>query len=684
MYDYRKTRLALDIECYPNYFLIAARDIDDGSKRIRFEMRGEHEELDRDKLRRFLRGSTIVTFNGNHYDLPLVVYALTNATCSELKAASDAIIVGGMKSWNFYRAYNLSIPGYIDHIDLKELPAGRHGLKNYAARLGAPTLQDLPYDPYTFLTDEEMDVVANYCDHDLDDTVLLFKNLEVRIDVRVALSNQYRMDVRSKSDAQIAETIIVALVEKKRKIKVQKPKAEDYRKGFTYSPPDSISFKSETMRDILEVVRTTRFYIDDKSGNIELPKSLTGVAIKIGKGSYKMGIGGLHSQEKNITRYADETMKLIDIDVTSFYPSLMIAMDMYPKQLGSFFLELFASFKYDRVFLKHGQLDKINPIWFALIDNDDLKGSLALIVSVLKIFLNGTYGKLGSIFSKIFAPEFLIRVTMTGQLMLLMLIEELEARGLEVASANTDGIVLHIRRDQEKLLDGIVAAWEVNTLMEMEKTEYSSIHSRDVNSYIAVTTDGKFKRKGNFSERNLSVTGNNQVCIEACIEYIKNGTPLMNTIKASDDILQFTNFQQVAGGAEKDGVFLGKVVRWYYSTEVKGAIVRVTNKHTVPMTDGARPCMTLPKQFPSDVDYTWYEREAVHMLKEMGIVYKNANKKATGTTFEAVQPGQVTVHYVDDGSLIALCGATLKDRHGVWYEPPKVKSPRICKKCREA
>ena len=56
--------------------------------------------------------------------------------------------------------------------------------------------------------------------------------------------------------------------------------------------------------------------------------------------------------------------------------------------------------------------------------------------------LNGTFGKTGSPYSVLFAPEMMIQTTITGQLALLMLIEHLETASISVISANTDGIVI--------------------------------------------------------------------------------------------------------------------------------------------------------------------------------------------------------------------------------------------------
>lgn len=103
-----------------------------------------------------------------------------------------------------------------------------------------------------------------------------------------------------------------------------------------------------------------------------------------------------------------------------------------------------------------------------------------------KLQINGTFGKTGSPYSVLFAPEMLIQTTMTGQLLLLMLIEWHEAYGIPVVSANTDGIVIYCHRDKLSLSEALIAEWENRTGLEMETTEYKSLHSKDVNNYIAI------------------------------------------------------------------------------------------------------------------------------------------------------------------------------------------------------
>ena len=93
------------------------------------------------------QANRIVTFNGNNYDLPMISLALTGAQHAELKAASDKIIMDGLKPWHIAAAYEVPQINLPHHIDLIEVAPGVASLKIYAGRLHAPVIQDLPFDP---------------------------------------------------------------------------------------------------------------------------------------------------------------------------------------------------------------------------------------------------------------------------------------------------------------------------------------------------------------------------------------------------------------------------------------------------------------------------------------------------------------------------------------------------------
>lgn len=289
-----------------------------------------------------------------------------------------------------------------------------------------------------------------------------------------------------------------------------------------------------------------------------------------------------------------------------------------------------------------------------------------------KLAINGTFGKTGSPWSILFAPTMLIQTTVTGQLSLLMLIEWHEAYGMQVISANTDGVVIKCRRDQVYLSEHLVAEWQKRTGLEMETVEYRAVYSRDVNNYFAVKLDGEVKRKGEYARAGLIEKKNPdaEICGDAVAEYLARGVPVEHTVRACRDIRKFIVAQKVAGGGvklwgegpaknalvrdmtdrlarygwTKDGVkwrlgetvtdartayastfapqtpeYLGKVVRWYYGTKSPGPIVYASNGNTASLSYGANPCMTLPDTFPDDIDYDWYIRKCQSIMVDIAV-----------------------------------------------------------------
>ncbi len=216
----------------------------------------------------------------------------------------------------------------------------------------------------------------------------------------------------------------------------------------------------------------------------------------------------------------------------------------------------------------------------------------------------------------------MMQVTITGQLALLMLIEVLDdILGVEVTSANTDGVTIRCRRDTEQEALAAVKEWERITNFQTERVDYSAVYSRDVNSYVAIKTDQSTKTKGAYGE-GLPLHKNPyaRICAEAVIDYLVFDGDIRSTIFACQDIRPFICVRTVKGGAMHRGVPIGKIARWYYSTEEKEeAITYKDNGHLVPQSYGAKPCVILPTGIPKDLDREWYITEAMSLLKDLGV-----------------------------------------------------------------
>lgn len=590
-----KKRLVMDIECYQNYLLVAFKNVETGATRT-FEMY-EGQNFDRETIRAILRSCTIITFNGNHYDMIILSLVLAGGGNLKAKQASDAIIIQNKNPWDIERTFGFNIVKNIDHIDLFEVVPGKSSLKAYGGRMHVQRLQDLPIEPNTEISSEQRELLKEYCVNDLNITEALYLKLVPQIELREKMGSEYGEDLRSKSDAQVAETVIKKSITK---ITGEVPRRPDslYGQSFKYIAPDFIGFITPQLNDMFEIIKATSFYVNE-TGSVIMPKEIGGELIKIGKSNYQMGIGGLHSTESSVSHEVKDGNFILDKDVTSYYPSIILRCRLYPKHLGASFLKVYKEIVDKRIEAKK-------------------KGDKVVSES-LKITINGSFGKFGNRWSTLYSPDLLVQTTVTGQLCLLMLIEMLDVFGIDVVSANTDGVVIVGKRSALPLVKNLTEIWEKRTGFNTEDVFYKAIYSRDVNNYIALKEDGGDKLKGAFAPAGFQKNPTNEICTEAVIRYLAKKTPLHKTIQECTDIRKFITTRAVKGGAVFDEQYLGKNVRWYYGTNSKGFISYKLNGNKVAKSEGAQPIMMLPEVFPTDVNYEWYISEAQSILKDLGL-----------------------------------------------------------------
>ncbi|QIG73279.1 DNA polymerase protein [Rhizobium phage RHph_N17] len=608
-----KERFVWDIETYPNYTLFGFRSIESG-KTIKFELlTGEKlEGIEHNKFEWCLRNLTVIGFNDTNFDIPIAVAILAGKTTLELALCANALINGGdygtgMTPRDFYKEYKLK-PLFIDHIDLLELTPLGPSLKISAGRIHAPRMADLPFPAGTYLSEDQITIVRWYWSNDLDNTKFLYFKHKTAIELREILTKEYKVDVRSKSDPQIAEAVISAEIKRITGQKFIKRATIEPGRQFSYRAPGYVKYSSPTLKWVYDFIHRQVFTVDAFGSPTESDE-LKQLTFVIGGTSYNIGIGGLHSQEKKMIHIADEHYELSDNDVTSYYPSLMIQQGMYPPNVGPAFLQVFKRI-YDRRLAAKAAGDKDTA-------------------ETLKIVLNGTFGKTGERggHSVVYYPEMMIQVTLTGQLSLLMLIEALELAGIQVISANTDGVTVKCPRHLLEVKKQIMTAWEQATGLGLESKNFKAVYARDVNNYIALLEKPDEKVKDGFKYAKsigayrkitdaypLKWNPTCDICAEAVIVYLATGKSVDETIRECTDMRKFVEVRRVNGGAFKDGEYLGKAIRWYYSSEAGGPIVNAKNGNFVPRSVGARPCMVMPETIPSDIDYTYYVERALSML----------------------------------------------------------------------
>lgn len=656
-----------DTESFPNYWLLKFR-VQNGPL-YTFQLRaGESlSPIDVSRVLTLFGLFTVVSFNGIYYDCPMISCALAGFTAEQLKWMSDQLIGEGRKPWELGDSAGWRPP---DHIDIMEVLPGSGSQKQYAGRIHCKTMRDLPYDDRTWLNEAQIVEVDSYCENDLSVLEALYQALAPQLEIRVRLGSRWGIDLRSCSDAQVGERVIKAGCEQILCQRIYKPEI-DWNIRFRYEIPHFIDFCAPELQRALQLIRESIFALGP-SGHVVLPEQLEGLEIPIGKTIYRLGIGGLHSKDKRVVHRSDNDFILRDNDVRGYYPRLILNSGHWPPALGPAFRDAYGAIVSER------DADKAEEKRLKKLGNTKdpsfVEGYAAYSRNEGgKVASNGPFGKLGSPFSILFAPEMLIHTTLTGQLSLLMLAEWHEMQGIQVVSANTDGILIRCPRAKVAVSESIIDYWQKKTGLEMETKEFKAIYMRDVNNYVGIPLDEteEIKRKGEYARSGLIEKKNPdvEICGDAVAEFLAKGTPVAFTVAACRDIRKFVTVQKVTGGAVKlwgegprkemkvadmttvlltngwtkvgrkwtrDGIvtdarsaycscfapqqpeYLGKVIRWYYGTRAPGTIIYNSNGNQVSLSYGAQPCMTLPDKFPSDVDYAWYIANCESMLKDVG------------------------------------------------------------------
>ena len=263
----------LDTEVYRRYCLIGFIDPATG-KIVSIEAVDKPFSLDdREWLRKYMRRHSTVGFNSAPFDLPIIYAAIAGKTPKQIKEIADAIIIDGLRPWEIEDEYKIKIPRNLDHVDLIEVAPGKASLKIYNGRMHGKRMQDLPIDPDADLTDEEIEIVYDYWKNDLAATIGLHDGLKTQLDLRREMTKEYGIDLRSKSDAQIAEAVIKTGI---KRLSGRDPKRPELKGGqrYRYRIPKFIKFNDDGLLDLLDDIEDIWFKL-----------SPSGKVLKIGRAS---------------------------------------------------------------------------------------------------------------------------------------------------------------------------------------------------------------------------------------------------------------------------------------------------------------------------------------------------------------------------------------------------------------
>lgn len=464
-------------------------------------------------------------YNNLHYDNPIINYIIEYedklmqynipTICSSIFNLSKTITTSSEDNIEAWKHWKYQI--WFDTFDILTMLYSnklRVGLKEIQVTMQYPNVQEFVCDWTKPLPLEDFDSMIDYNINDIESTSELLNRCKKDVDLRIAIEDEYGVRVLSKDGVNIGMKILTQKYLEKTGLTWQDIK--DLR-----SPMSVIPLKDVILPFIKYDSPILQRVLDDMKNQIVSP-GRKGYENKFVFNNlrYSVGVGGIHSvNSPEIIIPRDDEM-LIDIDVASLYPSMLIEYEFYPRHLGKEFLEVYKQIKDERIEAKH--------------NGDKVKNE------TLKLALNGLSGNLQNEHNFCYSPFAVMQIRINGQLLLLMLAEKLTQIGCRIVQANTDGLFVLLKKDAYSKVNSICREWEQLTKLTLEEDRFKAMYQYAINDYFAITEDNKVKEKGMFiTAVKLGKGLTPKIIPKAVISFFKDGIPVEDTIKNCTDIRDF-------------------------------------------------------------------------------------------------------------------------------------------------
>jgi DNA polymerase elongation subunit (family B) len=507
-----------------------------------------------------------VGYNSRHYDQ----YILKAIICGFYpQDINKWIIVKKEPGWKFYKDF-----WRIQLLNFDVMTNKFRSLKQLEGFQG----HDIKESSVDFtidreLTDDEVEEVIKYCRHDVQETMHIFSVNISEFESQLELLKMFKLPMRniSKTKAQLSAVILEAK-------QPSVPREDEF--NFTF--PDTLRINKYA--EVLD------FYKENKDYNKVLEIDVAGVP-------HLFAWGGLHGARHNY--YG--TGHFVNIDVASYYPALMI---------------------------EYGYLSRnvINPDKFREIRDTRLKYKAAKDKrqAPLKIVINGTYGAMKDKYNGLYDPLQANNVCIGGMTLLLDLIEKLEPH-CQVIQSNTDGVLVKLSKEEDyELIDDICYEWEQRTRMELEFESFVKVIQKDVNNYILVDDEGKYKSKGAYVKKLNSLDNDLPIVNEAVVNYFIKGIDPEETIFSCKELIKFQKIVKISG--KYDYARYGtrrmneKVFRVFASIDKNDKeLTKVKDRSASKISYTPERCFIINDDLngmsvPSKLDYWWYWDLAVDRI----------------------------------------------------------------------
>lgn len=521
-----------DTECFPNFWCLVAIFENTDDVYI-FEISSRHNDILR--LMEFLywvkhRKHRMVGFNNVSYDYLMVHHLLL---MTNIEAMTSGEIYHSMFKRNEEilnvpwdeRFFN-NIPKWewlipqLDMCKIHRMDKGKEltSLKIVAINMKSKNVVTSPIPFGTTLAHDQMPKIIDYCISDTEETKIFHKASVEMIQFRDNLSKKHGQDYTNHDDIKLGTDYLVSELEKQIGPNVcysSNPRKSKCTIRGSISFKDIIfpyiGFRRSEFVGILDLMKKTT--ITSTKGEF------TKVSCEINGFVYHFGTGGIHGSVKSRHIKSCSTMAIVDLDIGSCYPSIVIANGLFPAHLSKKFCDIYAGLRTERA-----SFDKGTP------EN-----------KMLKLALVGIYGNSNSQYSPFYDSAFTMSVTVNGQLLICMLAEWLlRIPDLDMIQINTDGLTVTLPHKLMPMLETIKKNWQKYTCLMLEQQIYSDMWVKDVNSYIAMYFLGEVKRIGDYEyDRKLSQNHSMKVVSRAAEACLIRGVDIRGFIENHEDNFDF-------------------------------------------------------------------------------------------------------------------------------------------------
>ena len=590
-----------DFEVFKYNWLIVAIDPEDDEFYKPYIIWDDPEALE--ELYNNYKEDIWVGFNSRHYDQYILKTILCGLSAWE---CNDWIINKHQPGWSFSSLLkNIFLINY----DVMPLNSSLKQLEGFQGHNIHESSVDFKIDKP--LTEAEKAETTKYCLNDVEETINVFLENVNDFNALLWLVKEYKfpLSYMSKTKAQISADILqcepvdrgdewdlsvlpcIQLQDKKRwlTIKRKKKKGEptvaDKRVGRVFMRPDEW-FLDPKYQDY-------RLYFETEVAGVE----------------HTLAWGGIHGGRKQYHYKCDANHLMIHVDVASYYPRLMIFHNLLTRNAKK--PELFKHIYERRIELKRAGKKKEQ--------------------APLKIVINGTYGICKDAQNKAYDPRNANLICVNGQLMLLDLIEHLEAvKSFELIQSNTDGLIIKIHRRDFELVDDICYEWEERNNMELEFDFIKEIFQKDVNNYVFTQFDGKVERKGAYVKELGPMDNDLPVLNKALIDYMLKGVPVERTISNCNELIMFQKIGKLTSNYEyvtwNDQKFYNKCFRMFASAcDTDGPIKKIKADGRADKFANTSVNSFIENgditgvKVSARLDKSWYVAEAIKRLEQYGV-----------------------------------------------------------------